>query len=158
MLATPKLILEAAQLSLLEELYPRWIEVPLYRARLPQGENFTRELLSRLPFLTKNEIREGFPRNFLASEAALESLLDRNVVELEHTSGTSGERAPVLLRQGWWDEQEERALRLTPSSLACSMKIQVRGEPLSPRPRAMDGPVPTSGSRSPNARSARHGL
>ena len=33
-------------------------------------------------------------------------------MELEHTSGTSEERTPLLLARGWWAEQEERALRL----------------------------------------------
>jgi phenylacetate-CoA ligase len=110
MLATPELIRETAQLARLDELYPRWLEVPLYRARL--REISSRKQFSRLPLLTKRDMREGFPQNFLSSEAELESLLDRNLVELEHTSGTSEERTPVLFRRGWWDEQEKRALRL----------------------------------------------
>jgi phenylacetate-CoA ligase len=35
-------------------------------------------------------------------------------VELEHTSGTSEERTPVVLGRGWWQEQETRALILNP--------------------------------------------
>jgi len=66
----------------------------------------------RLPLLTKREMREGFPQNFLPSAEALESLLALNLVELEHTSGTSGERVSVVFGRGWWDEQEERVLRL----------------------------------------------
>ena len=31
---------------------------------------------------------------------------------MEHTSGTSEEQTPVLFGRGWWNEQEERALRL----------------------------------------------
>lgn len=108
MLATPELIRETAQNARLKELYPRWREVPLYRGRL--GE--TSPQLSQFPLLTKRDMREDFPRNFLSSDAELESLLDRDLVELEHTSGTSEERTPVLFRRGWWDEQEERALRL----------------------------------------------
>jgi phenylacetate-CoA ligase len=108
MLATSELIRETAQLARLKELYPRWLEVPLYRARM--GE--VRPQFSQLPLLTKRDMREGFPRNFLSSDAELKSLLDRNLVDLEHTSGTSEERTPVLFRRGWWDEQEERALRL----------------------------------------------
>ncbi|HWD93465.1 MAG TPA: hypothetical protein VG938_14075 [Verrucomicrobiae bacterium] len=108
MLATPELIRETAQSARLKELYPRWREVPLYRARI--GEALPQ--FSQLPLLTKRDMREDFPRNFLSSDAELESLLDRNLVELEHTSGTSEERTPVLFPRGWWDEQEERALRL----------------------------------------------
>ena len=33
---------------------------------------------------------------------------------MEHTSGTSEEQLPVLFQRGWWDAQEERALRLNP--------------------------------------------
>jgi phenylacetate-CoA ligase len=42
----------------------------------------------------------------------LEGLIADEVVELEHTSGTSEERTPLLLPFGWWAEQELRALRL----------------------------------------------
>ncbi|HEX4263750.1 MAG TPA: hypothetical protein VH597_05375 [Verrucomicrobiae bacterium] len=108
MLATPELIRETAQSARLKELYPRWREVPLYRARFGEAP----QQFSRFPLLTKRDMREGFPRNFLSSDAELKSLLDRDLVELEHTSGTSEERTPVLFRRGWWDEQEERALRL----------------------------------------------
>jgi phenylacetate-CoA ligase len=112
MLATPELIREAAQWTRLEKLRARWRKVPLYRSRLPKGPRFAREHLARLPFITKCEMRAGFPANFLPSEAALETLLSQNLVELEYTSGTSEERTPVLFRRGWWDEQEQRALRL----------------------------------------------
>ena len=44
----------------------------------------------------------------------LDALLDEDLVELEHTSGTSEQRTPLLLGRGWWAEQEERALRLNP--------------------------------------------
>ncbi len=57
-------------------------------------------------------MRTGFPRNFLPAAQSLESLLENQPVELEHTSGTSGERLPVIFQRGWWDAQETRALRL----------------------------------------------
>ena len=57
-------------------------------------------------------MRNGFPRNFLSGGQSLESLLEKNLVELEHTSGTSEERLPVIFGRGWWNAQEERALRL----------------------------------------------
>src|SRR6185312_14968181 len=65
-----------------------------------------------LPFLQKREMRADFPRNFLPAVQSLESLLEDHPVELEHTSGTSEERLPVIFRRGWWDDQEQRALRL----------------------------------------------
>jgi len=114
MLATPELIREAAQIPQLEELLPRWREVPLYRDSLARSgrarPNF--DHFKGLPLLGKRDMREGFPRNFLPDGQSLESLLEKNLVELEHTSGTSEERLPVIFGRGWWNMQEERALRL----------------------------------------------
>ena len=114
MLATPELIREAAQVPQLEGLLPRWREVPLYRDSLSRAEckrpDF--ECFKDLPLLGKRDMRNGFPRNFLADDQSLESLLEKNLVELEHTSGTSEERLPVIFGRGWWNAQEERALRL----------------------------------------------
>jgi phenylacetate-CoA ligase len=108
MLATPELIRETSQLARLEELLPRWRNVPLYHRFLSRsGFDF-----QHLPLIAKNEMRTGFPRNFLPETESLETLLAKNVVELEHTSGTSEERLPVIFARGWWDEQEQRALRL----------------------------------------------
>ncbi len=111
------LTLAAAPELRLEQLLPSWREVPLYsRVLTPrQGADFDfREEFFRLPFITKREMREGFPRNFLREGQKLEALLADETVELEHTSGTSEEQTPVLFRRGWWNEQEERALRLNP--------------------------------------------
>ena len=105
---------EAGQLARLEELLPRWREMPLYRALLSRLGTFAREPMTHIPFITKRDMREGFPHNFLPSAAVLEAMLARNEVELEHTSGTSEERTPVLFRKGWWEEQEARVLRLNP--------------------------------------------
>ena len=114
MLATPELIREAAQIPRLEELLPRWRAVPLYRRSLARVgcEDAGFECFKSLPLLAKREMREGFPRNFLPGGQTLERLLENRLVELEHTSGTSEERSPVIFGRGWWDAQEERALRL----------------------------------------------
>jgi phenylacetate-CoA ligase len=117
MLATPELISESGQPQRLAEVLPRYLaEVPLYRQRggaAADGAPFvTPESLRRLPFITKQDIRRGFPVNFLGEETALEELLEAEAVELEHTSGTSEERTALLLPRGWWAEQERRALRL----------------------------------------------
>jgi phenylacetate-CoA ligase len=114
MLATPELIRETSQLAQLEELLPRWREVPLYRDVLAQiicpRPDF--DCFQRLPLMAKPEMRYNFPQNFLSAGQTLEILLDQNLVELEHTSGTSAERLPVIFGRGWWNAQEERALRL----------------------------------------------
>jgi phenylacetate-CoA ligase len=119
MLATPEILLENAMPCRLGELLPGWLcEVPLYRGRqahgLADGSPVFPENLALLPFITKADIREKFPHNFLRNGVELEDLLDQELVEVEHTSGTSEERTPLLLGQGWWAEQEIRALRLNP--------------------------------------------
>ena len=114
MLATPELIREAAQIPKLEGLLSRWRGVPLYRKSLARVKckrpDF--ECFKRLPLLAKPEMRSGFPQNFQPDGLSLDALLEKNLVELEHTSGTSEERLPVIFGRGWWNEQEERALRL----------------------------------------------
>src|ERR1017187_2928636 len=114
MLATPELIREAAQIPRLERLLPRWRGVPLYRNSLSRVkcERPDFEYFKRLPLLAKPEMRNGFPQNFLPNGQSLDTLLEKKLVELEHTSGTSEERLPVIFGRGWWNAQEERALRL----------------------------------------------
>ncbi len=92
--------------SRLAEFFPRWREVPLYREALAAGD------FSRLPLITKREIRRNFPGNFLRPGQSLDALLADKSVELEHTSGTSDEQTAVLFARGWWNAQEERVLRL----------------------------------------------
>jgi phenylacetate-CoA ligase len=114
MLATPELIRETSQRAQLEELLPRLRTVPLYRdtLRLADCPRADFDCFQRLPFMAKPEMRHNFPQNFLSADQTLEILLERNLVELEHTSGTSSERLPVIFARGWWNAQEERALRL----------------------------------------------
>jgi phenylacetate-CoA ligase len=108
MLATSEIIRETAQLDHVTELLPRLRDVPLYREVLrPRELN-----LARLPIITKRELRAGFPQNFLADARLLDELIATQLIELEHTSGTSEDRLPVIFPRGWWNEQEERALRL----------------------------------------------
>ncbi len=94
----------------------RWRrEVPLYRElyqTIPGRADLGARDWLRLPFVTRREMGLNFPHNFLRDGVELSTLLDRAEVELEHTSGTSGERQPLLLGVGWWGEQESRALRL----------------------------------------------
>jgi phenylacetate-CoA ligase len=114
MLATPEIIRETSQLAQLEEQLPRWREVPLYRDSFAQ-KNCRRvdlDCFQKLPLISKPEMRNNFPQNFLPAGQTIELLLGKNLIELEHTSGTSSERLPVIFGRGWWNEQEERALRL----------------------------------------------
>ena len=114
MLATPEIIRETSQLAQLEELIPRWREVPLYRDSLVRANcrHADFDCFQRLPLMAKPEMRNNFPENFLPDGQTIESLIEKNLIELEHTSGTSAERLPVIFGHDWWNEQEERALRL----------------------------------------------
>lgn len=116
MLATPEIIQAAAQSGRLAEALPRYRRlVPLYSDSMEwPAEPVTpgQEHWGRLPLIRKADIRRGFPQNFLGQETNLEDLVERQVIELEHTSGTSEDRTPLLLPSGWWAEQELRALRL----------------------------------------------
>jgi phenylacetate-CoA ligase len=114
MLAIPEIIRETSQLAQLEELLPRWREVPFYHDLFAQ-KNCQRadfDCFQRLPLMAKPEMRNNFPQNFLPAGQTIEMLLGKNLIELEHTSGTSSERLPVIFGRGWWNAQEERALRL----------------------------------------------
>jgi phenylacetate-CoA ligase len=114
MLATPEIIRETSQLAQLEELLPRWREVPLYRDSFARAncKRANLDCFRRLPLMAKPEMRNNFPQNFLPAGQTVEMLLEKNLIELEHTSGTSSERLPVIFGRGWWNAQEERALRL----------------------------------------------
>jgi phenylacetate-CoA ligase len=114
MLATPEIIRETTQRAQLEELFPRWREVPLYRNLLARANcrHADFDCFQKLPLMAKPEMRHNFPQNFLPAGQSIESLLEKNLIELEHTSGTSSERLPVIFGRGWWNAQEERALRL----------------------------------------------
>ncbi len=105
MLATPELMQETIEADRLKRFFPRWRTIPLYRHA--PGED-----LARWPLITKRELRENFPHNFLPEGQSLEALLEAKAVELEHTSGTSEERVAVLFGHNWWNEQEEQMLRL----------------------------------------------
>jgi phenylacetate-CoA ligase len=105
---------ETKQLARLEKLLPRWREVPLYRDSLADCRLPGLECFRQMPLLGKPAMRENFPHNFLGDHVTLDSLLTQNLIELEYTSGTTSDRLPVIFARGWWDAQEQRALRLNP--------------------------------------------
>jgi phenylacetate-CoA ligase len=120
MITSPHWLDEDRVIAQVATRVPRWIEeIPLYRQLLPEGvrhhasADFTR-IFSALPIITKREIREGFPRNFLRAGVVLDQLVENDLIELEQTSGTSEEPVPLLLARGWWDQQERAALELNP--------------------------------------------
>jgi phenylacetate-CoA ligase len=88
-------------------------EVPLYQAAAGvNGAASAAQVLSALPYITKAEIKKGFPNNFLRAGQSLDELVAQNRVEVEHTAGTTDNRADLLLGRGWWSRQEAWALSL----------------------------------------------
>ena len=90
----------------------------LSQAPVPKGgyAGARRDLagFEEVPFISKRELREGFPGNFLRPGQSLERLLEQGLIELEYTSGTSEEQLQVFFRRGWWEDQEERTFRRNP--------------------------------------------
>lgn len=118
MLATPELIAAEVQRNRLSEALPRYRTIaPMYQHHL-ESQRFATDPASpawhELPLISKQDIRQGFPHNFLPPDQDLDSLLDQSALELEHTSGTSEERTALLLPWGWWSAQERHALALNP--------------------------------------------
>lgn len=122
-------------------------EVPLYRsaAKVIDHESAS-ALLGALPYITKQEIKKDFPKNFLRDGQSLDDLVSKKRIEIEHTAGTTDNRADLLLEYGWWARQEQWALTLNPevarvlsenpgarrvaiSSPACNGDITYHGTP-----------------------------
>jgi phenylacetate-CoA ligase len=108
MLVTPEPISEPTQLERVQKLLPRWRQLPIYRSWPATGD------FSKLPLITKPDLRQDFPHNFLGPSGDLNALLADGSAELEHTSGSSEERTAVLFGRGWWNSQEDHVLRLNP--------------------------------------------
>lgn len=89
-------------------------EVPLYQAAAGAAAGNARapQLLAALPYITKAEIKKDFPNNFLRAGQSLDELVAQDRVEIEHTAGTTDNRADLLLERGWWARQEAWALAL----------------------------------------------
>ncbi|MDR1107692.1 MAG: phenylacetate--CoA ligase [Spirochaetaceae bacterium] len=85
----PRPELEAQQLKQLKTVISYALRTPFYRERLPKagisGEEDVKSLedLKRIPFTTKQDLREGFPYGFL-------SIPRDEVVRLHASSGTTG--------------------------------------------------------------------
>ncbi|HEY9154672.1 MAG TPA: hypothetical protein VIM69_06050 [Opitutaceae bacterium] len=126
-------------------------DVPLYRSTIKGGAHADQAaLLAALPYITKQEIKTNFPNNFLRDGQSLDTLVAQKKVEVEHTAGTTDNRADLLLEYGWWSRQEQWALslnahiarvlaenpeahRVTISSPACNGDITYNGTPSAER-------------------------
>ncbi|MFA5308752.1 MAG: hypothetical protein WC370_04600 [Dehalococcoidales bacterium] len=71
------------------------------------------ERYAALPALTKNDIREHFPRGFVPPDKDIEKGLADQEISFVETSGSSDAiRVTNIWNQGWWDASEEASWEL----------------------------------------------
>jgi phenylacetate-CoA ligase len=91
-------------------------EVPLYAGRPTPPPSDDPEVVSgwlaTLPTVTKRELRRGFPKSLVRKSCDLKEAMQKGLVEIIATSGTTENRLQVLWEWAWWDPQEREGMRL----------------------------------------------
>jgi phenylacetate-coenzyme A ligase PaaK-like adenylate-forming protein len=91
-------------------------EVPLYAGRpaAPASDDPTTVAawLASLPTIAKRDLRRGFPKSIVRKSCDLKDAMQKGLVEIIATSGTTENRLQVLWEWSWWDPQEREAMRL----------------------------------------------
>ncbi len=88
---------------------------PLYGRRFPlHTEPLQWSCYREIPALSKKEIVERGHQAFFADYAAIERGLAQKKYEYEHTGGTTQAPMTVVMEDGWWNAQTERAYRASP--------------------------------------------
>jgi len=88
---------------------------PLYGTRFPlHAEPLQWSCYREIPVLSKREIVEQGPQAFFADYRAIERGLQDKRYEYETTSGTTQSPITVIMEEGWWTAQTERAYRASP--------------------------------------------
>ena len=92
-------------------------DIPYYQKRgdVPPAPGLSLDaVLSRIPLLTKKELRATLPKQWVPAGRDVRAELASGALELVETSGSTGERLRVLWDDGWWPRQESRAMRMHP--------------------------------------------
>ncbi|MCX6955508.1 MAG: CoF synthetase [Verrucomicrobia bacterium] len=88
---------------------------PLYRQRFPlHAEPLQWSCYREIPALSKKEIVERGHQAFFADYAVIERGLTDRKFEYESTGGTTQSPMTVIMEEGWWNAQTERAYRASP--------------------------------------------
>ena len=96
----------------LRKIYDR---SPLYGQRFPlHNEPLRWSCYREIPALSKREIVERGHQAFFADYAAVERGLTEKKFEYESTGGTTQSPMTVIMEEGWWNAQTERAYRASP--------------------------------------------
>ncbi|MCU1283510.1 MAG: hypothetical protein JWM53_7056 [bacterium] len=104
-------------------------EVPLYAGRpAPPASDDADAIagwLASQPTIAKRELRRGFPKSMVRKSCDLKEAMQKGLVEIIATSGTTENRLQVLWEWTWWDPQEREAMRLN-ARVAETMKASFR--------------------------------
>jgi len=88
---------------------------PLYGARFPlHPEPLRWSCYREIPALSKREIIDRGHQAFFADYREVERRLRDRSLEYESTSGTTAGPMTVIMEEGWWAAQTERAYRASP--------------------------------------------
>jgi len=88
---------------------------PLYGTRFPlHAEPLQWPCYREIPVLSKREIVERGPQAFFADYREIERGLQEKRYEYETTSGTTQSPMTVIMEEGWWTAQTQRAYRASP--------------------------------------------
>ncbi len=88
---------------------------PLYGQRFPlHSEPLHWACFCEIPALSKKEIVERGHQAFFADYAEVERGLQAKRFEFESTGGTTQSPMTVIMEEGWWNAQTERAYRASP--------------------------------------------
>jgi phenylacetate-CoA ligase len=88
---------------------------PLYGLRFPlHAEPLQWSCYREIPALSKKEIVERGHQAFFTDYAAIERGLAHKKYEYEHTGGTTQAPMTVVMEDGWWNAQTDRAYRASP--------------------------------------------
>ena len=88
---------------------------PLYAKRFPlHTEPLQWSCYREMPALSKQEIVERGHQAFFDDYAVIERGLQDRRFEYESTGGTTQSPMTVIMEDGWWDAQSERAYRASP--------------------------------------------
>ncbi|MEY4940473.1 MAG: hypothetical protein RIQ93_2208 [Verrucomicrobiota bacterium] len=98
-----------------QEVRKIYARSPLYTKRFPlHAERLRWSCFREIPTLSKREIVERGHQAFFADYAEIERGLQTKRFEYESTGGTTQSPMTVIMEEGWWNAQTERAYRASP--------------------------------------------
>ncbi|MBI5768123.1 MAG: CoF synthetase [Verrucomicrobia bacterium] len=98
-----------------DEVRKIYARSPLYGQRFPlHTEPLQWSCYREIPALSKREIVERGHQAFFADYAVIERGFAQKKYEYEHTGGTTQAPMTVVMEDGWWNAQTDRAYRASP--------------------------------------------